>query len=132
MYDFSFDHECCYDGDEGISLPITIHTDKDSKIDLPAKLDTGSTYCIFQPEYAELLNLDLKAGEEEPIGTFTGSFVTYGHEINLKFLELEWSCVVYFSADKIPRNILGRNGFINKLKIALIDYEQRLFVSPAG
>jgi len=50
-------------------------------VDLLAKLDTGSTYCVFNRSCADLLRLDLYSGISQRIRTATGAFQTYGHEV---------------------------------------------------
>ena len=69
----------------------------------------------------------------ETIRTAKGTFTAYGHEIVIKFSNLEWEAVVYFAQDEsFPVSVLGRNGFLNKINIAIIDYDQLLYLKSYG
>lgn len=50
----------------------------ESATKLTAKVDTGSTDCIFARKHGEQLGLSIEEGERVQIGTATGSFSTYG------------------------------------------------------
>ncbi len=133
MHTLTFDEKINYpDNEQGINLDIVILNANDNPVSATVKLDTGSTFCIFQRRYAELLSIDVESGERETIRTAKGSFTAYGHEIIIKFSELEWEAVVYFAQDEsFPVSVLGRNGFLNKINIAIIDYEQLRYLKPA-
>lgn len=62
---------------------------------IEAKLDTGSKFCVFQPDHARLLGIDLESGTPERIRTATGSFPAYGHEVTLQVGDLQWNTAVY-------------------------------------
>ncbi|MFN2456065.1 MAG: hypothetical protein ABR577_17820 [Pyrinomonadaceae bacterium] len=71
------------------------------------KLNTGSTLCVFQRIYAELLGFDVERGTPQPIRTATGSFNSYGHELTITVGELEWQAIVYFAEDEsFPLNVV--------------------------
>lgn len=96
-----------------------------------AKLDTGSKFCVFQPSYARWLGLNLRSGVPERIRTATGSFTAYGHEVRLIIGDLDWSATVYFAEpEEFPINVVGRVGFLDHLRIGLLDYEQLLYLVP--
>lgn len=62
--------------------------------------------------------------------TATGSFMTFGHEIMISFNELEWQTMVFFAVEEFfPVNVIGRVGFLDRLRIALIDYDRELYFS---
>jgi hypothetical protein len=91
---------------------------------IDAKLDTGSKFCVFQPRYARLLQLDLENGIFEKIRTAAGSFPAYGHEVTLHVGDLQWDTTVYFAEpEDFPVNVVGRIGFLDHLQIGLVDYE---------
>ncbi len=47
----------------------------------------------------------------------------------MKIANLEWEATVYFVQDEhFPVSVLGRIGFLDRLQIGLIDYEQLLFI----
>ena len=76
---FPFLHS--YSGQDAISIPVTLMAAPSVHVDLLAKLDTGSTYYVFNRSFADLLRLDLYSGISQRIRTATGAFQTYGHEV---------------------------------------------------
>lgn len=115
---------------QGINLTVVLQRGNEPPISVETKLDTGSTFCIFQPQYAELLGLEIEKGEPEIVRAATEKFIVYGHELTLKIANLEWEATVYFVPDKLfPVSVLGRIGFLDRLKIGLIDYEQILYLN---
>ncbi len=130
MHTLTFDEKVKYaDDEQGINLDVIISKQTDKPVSATVKLDTGSTFCIFQRFYADLLGIEVEKGERENIRTAKGSFTAYGHEIVIKFSNLEWEAFVYFAQDEsFPISVIGRNGFLNKINIAIIDYEQLLYL----
>lgn len=57
----------------GISLTAILHHGQES-VECEARLDTGSSHCIFKRAHGELLGLDIKSTVAENIATVTGSF----------------------------------------------------------
>lgn len=113
-----------------ITLPIAISANSQDFYDVRAKLDSGSVFCVLQRHYARLLNLDLEAGIPQRIRTATGSFLAYGPEIMLSIEGIEWQATVYFAEDEyFPVNVVGRVGFLDRLRSGLVDYEQTLYLS---
>jgi hypothetical protein len=95
-----------------------------------AKLDTGASVCVFQRELGEALGLDVASGERMRIATVAGGFEAFGHEVRLAAVGVELDATIYFAADyNFPVNVLGRRGWIERLRIGLIDYDGQLFVS---
>ena len=92
-----------------------------------AKLDTGASFCIFRQGLGESLGLDVEAGHQERIGTATGQFLAYGHEVLLSALGFEFHVLVYFA--NIDRNVLGQRGWLEQVRIGLIHHDNDLFVS---
>ena len=120
------------DNQQGINLDVVLSLGATLPLAVSVKLDTGSTLCVFQRRYAEMLGLDVETGDLEVIRTATGKFIAYGHEVTLTVANLEWDATVYFAKDEnFPVNVVGRVGFIDRLKIGLNDYEQFLFLSSA-
>jgi hypothetical protein len=96
-----------------------------------AKVDTRSKFCVFQPRYAFILGFDLQTGVRQSIRTAAGSFIAYGHEVILTVSDIEWNAVVYFAEpENFPVNVLGRVGFLDQLRVGLVDYEQLFYISP--
>lgn len=56
--------------------------------------------------------------------------MTYGHEVTIAIEDIEWQAMIYFAVDEFfPVSVLGRTGFLDRLKIALIDYDQELYLN---
>ncbi|MDQ3256682.1 MAG: retropepsin-like domain-containing protein [Acidobacteriota bacterium] len=125
---FHFLHE--YDpGLEGITLNIEL-SHAQARTRVLAKLDTGASLCIFQREHGEALGLDIEHGAPQRIATATGSFLAYGHELMLTVPGLELNITAYFAGlHGFPRNVLGRRGWLDQVRIALIDYDGKLYLS---
>ena len=78
-YDISFEKLINYDpGKAGITLEVKLRLNQNSTI-VEAKVDTGSTHCIFERKHGEILGFEIEAGERQSVSTSTGSFLTFGH-----------------------------------------------------
>ncbi|MFN7949753.1 MAG: hypothetical protein U0Z53_30650 [Blastocatellia bacterium] len=125
-----FQQQVDYSSFDEITVPIRLFS-ATSFVRINAKLDTGSKFCVFQPGQADWLGLDLFSGIYERIRTAAGSFPAYGHEVTLAVGDLEWQTTVYFAEpEDFPINVVGRVGFLDHLRIGLVDYEQQLYLSP--
>lgn len=93
-------------------------------------MDTGAAHCIFERKYAEILGLDVESGLIQRFRTVTGSFGAYRHEVTIQTFGIEFSSVVFFAQNvAFSRNFLGRSGWLDRLRIAIIDYDRTLFLS---
>jgi len=129
-YQFSFSELISYKSSPDITLPIALYTDISFSVPIAAKLDCGSTFCVFQRKFGEMLGLDVESGISQRIGTATGSFRAYGHDVTLTTCGLEWQAVVFFAEPyTFYLNVVGRVGFLDHLRIALIDHDQELYLS---
>lgn len=118
--------------ESGIVVPISLIYGTDS-VDFEAKVDKGSEFCIFQRRQGERLGLDIESGTPLQMITAMGGFKTFGHTLVLSVLGIENEAVVYFAAEEsFHLNILGRNGWLNRVKLGLIDYEGKLLLSAYG
>ena len=129
MHTLTFEVLAKYDpGDKGITVPVELSCGLKIVMALP-KLDTGSSFCIFQRELGEELGLDIESGIPEQISTPTGSFLAYGHNVLMSALGFQWEVMVYFaSIPEFSRNVLGRYGWMQQLKLGIVDYEGKLYV----
>jgi len=99
-------------------------------VDVLAKIDTGSTFCLFERHHGEALHLDVAAGEEMWIRTLNGRFKVYGHEVSLAVFDVEHSAMVYFYEDyDFGRNVLGRRGWLDRVRLGLIDHDCELYLA---
>lgn len=116
-------------GAPGIDVPIILRNSQ-SEISLNAKLDTGSSHCFFQRVHGENLGLDIETGRCITVGIAVGSFLAYGHSITLCVGDFTFDVLAYFARDySVRRNVLGRQGFLNLVRLGLIDYDGRLYLS---
>jgi predicted aspartyl protease len=127
--EFQFAHDYARAVD-GIDVPIALSSGSQS-VEFLAKLDTGAASCVFERQYAEILGLHVESGRLQRFRTVTGSFAAYEHELTIRTLGIEFSAAVFFAEDvSFQRNVLGRSGWLNRLRVAIVDYERMLFVSP--
>ena len=113
----------------GITLPAGLRLG-DKKIEFEAKLDPGSSLCVFPRRYGERLGIEIESGEHQVIDTATGSFEVYGHWVTLSVLGYEYETLVYFARYyDFNRNILGRQGLLDRTRLGLVDYEGKIFLS---
>jgi hypothetical protein len=126
----SFSESLSYDaGKPGITVPVTLRLDR-AQVDCEAKVDTGASLCIFARSHGEQLGLDIADGLRQVIGTVTGSFVVYLHEVDFTVAGLEFSAFVAFAEDDtFRRDVLGRRGFLEQVTLGLVDYEGKLYLS---
>jgi hypothetical protein len=129
-YRLSFTELVNYDaGQTSITLPVTLSVSQ-ARVDCDAKVDTGSSNCIFARNLGEELGLDIESGLRLLFGTVTGTFVAYLHEVNLSLASFEFSGLIGFAKDKeFRRNVLGRRGFVEQIVLGLVDYEGKLYLS---
>lgn len=113
----------------GITLPVQINLEEETE-EFEAKLDTGSTFCIFRRAHGRSIGLDIETGLAVEVGTPTGSFRVFGHEIALKVLGLEFFSTIYFAeSEYFDRNVLGRTGFLDRVKLGVVEPEGKLYLS---
>ncbi len=129
-HQLNFSQVAEYDsGEPGINVKASLRLDQEP-IDFAAKIDTGSTNCIFTREIGEQLGLKIEDGLPKWIGTATGRFLTYEHEVTLSVLDFDFDILACFAADEqFQKNVLGRYGFLMQVKIGLVDYEGKLYLS---
>jgi hypothetical protein len=116
----------------GITLPVwLISGELETRVD--AKLDTGASHSIFARVHGENLGLDIESGEPLTVSTVRETFRVFGHELTVRFLGIEFYTKIYFAEDEFLRkSVLGRQGFFNRVKLGLIDYEGKLLLSAYG
>jgi hypothetical protein len=131
-YDFTFDELYDYSRSsprDGIPLSVTLSAGN-SAVHLTASLDTGASNCIFERGYGELLGLDVDAGEPLVFRTATSTFKAFGHAVPLSTRGCSLDVIVYFAAlEGFGRNVLGRHGWLNHVRLGLVDYECKMYLS---
>jgi hypothetical protein len=99
-------------------------------VSFPANVDTGSSHCLFERLHGELLELDIESGEPKRFATAIGGFAAFGHVITIETLSLRFESMVYFFEDPaITKNLLGRIGWLDRLRFGLIDHDQTIYLA---
>ena len=128
-YQLTFDLLQMYEiGKAGINVPVRLSHGL-QVVEVDAKLDTGSTFCLFERLIGDDLGFEIEKGMSESIGTPMGAFTAFGHFVTLAVNVLEFEVMVYFARDyAFNRNVLGRTGFLDRVLIGLNDYAGRLYL----
>jgi hypothetical protein len=129
-YRLEFEKLLQYDvGENGITVNTTLKL-SDKSVSFPAKIDTGSSICIFERKYGEQLGFEIENGLFQKVGTATGIFIAYGFRVILQIEDFQFDSLVYFAKEEsFNRNVLGRHGWLELVRIGIIDYEGKLFLS---
>ena len=86
---------------------------------------------IFSREIGEDLGIDIESGLPRELKTINGISTAYGHEVTLQTLGLTFYTVARFAKDtNLPRNLLGRQGWLRLVRLAVVDYDEELYLSP--
>jgi len=133
MYQLEFTTAYSYGSDrEGISVPVLLKSGE-NMVPIAASIDTGATFCIFRNELAEALGLDFANAAPKRFCTATGTFEAFGHDVEITVLGVTTFSTVYFFADaSINKNVLGRVGWLDRVRLALVDHDSTLYVAPYG
>jgi len=116
--------------DGGISLPVFLGNGA-VRVKLFAQVDTGASHCLFERRLGELLDLDEEAADPMAFRTATSRVEAFGHLLTIETLSLNFESVVYFFADeRINKNLLGRLGWLDRIRLGLIDHDGALYVAP--
>ncbi len=129
MQSLNFNTEYDYSAAEAIRIPVTLRHGNDEAL-IKAYIDTGSGSCIFKRGHAEMLGLNVESGHPLRFDTATGSFDAYGHMLTLETLGYSFDVTVYFAAhEAFTRNVLGRRGWLDQLRLGIVEYESKLYLS---
>jgi len=130
MPELSFDVTHIYDSTDGVRIPLVISCGG-KEVQTRGYVDCGAEACIFSNEIGRMLNIDIEAGEPKSFGPASGGTLhTYGHMATIEFLGITLESIVYFA--KYPglrRNLLGRNGWLSKLRFGLVESDSAVFLS---
>lgn len=117
------------DDEDGITLRVVLASGQFS-VDAFAKVDTGAAVCLFSHEIGLRLRLDIESGTPIQLGSLSGTLDAFGHEVTMKTGSLTFHTTVYFAKDPgLPRNFLGRQGWLRNIRLGVIDYENLLYLS---
>ena len=129
-YDLRFNRRLSYDSHAGgIAVPAVLKSGRNT-VELLAHVDTGASDCLFEREFAEALDLRVEDGVRKTYSTANSRFNAYGHDVTLEVLGVETHTVVYFFAEPdIVRNVLGRRGFLDRVRIGIVEHDQMLYLA---
>jgi len=104
-YELEFEKLVNFDTNKiGISVNVELRLGLEL-VTFEAKIDTGASFCIFAREYAEKLGVRVEEG-----------FI--------------FDSQVFFAADEnFHTNVLGRHGWLDRVIIAINDYDGKLYLS---
>ena len=131
MYQLEFTRVHDYSSDDqGIIIPAVLRSGP-NHVPVAASLDTGAWFCVFRTEVAEALGLDLTSGSHKGFRTANSGFEAFGHEVELTALGVVTHALVYFFADPmINKNVLGRIGWLDRVRLGLIHHDSRIYLAP--
>jgi hypothetical protein len=126
----AFDFKYAYkDSSDGIALE-TILVYGERRIQTEAKVDCGAECCVFRHEDGLNLGIDIFSGIPKRMGSLTGTLDTFGHEVTIQVEDIIVHSTVYFAKyPNLSRNLLGRKGWIRKLRFGLVDYDNTIYLS---
>lgn len=129
-YTLSFRTKHDYDTTKiGITIPVEL-TVGTNVVQVDAKLDTGANFCIFERAYGAMLGLDVESGTKTLVSTANSTFHVFGHWLTMTALGMQFDVMVYFAAhEDIRRSVLGRRGFIDQLRLCLIEHDGEFYIS---
>ena len=94
-------------------------------------MDTGASFCVFGTEIAEALGLDLTSGIRKRFRTANSGFEAYGHEVELIVFGVATQSTVYFFTDPIiDKNVLGRIGWLDRVRLGLVHHDNKFYLAP--
>jgi hypothetical protein len=112
-----------------ITLPVLLGY-RDSRFETEAKVDPGSEVCLFSHEIGVKLAIPVFDGLPKTLDSLGGPLEAFGHEVTLQTCGYNFTSFAYFA--KYPglrRNLLGRQGWLRRLRIAIVDYDNLLYLS---
>jgi len=96
-----------------------------------AYLDTGSSNCLFERRHGEDLKLKIEAGDSRVFRSVTGGADAFGHIVELEVHGLKVESMVHFFGDeRISKNLLGRIGWLDRIRLGLVDHDGALYLAP--
>ena len=130
MPQLAFTRTHSYSGrDTSITVPVVLRSGA-LFADLFASIDTGAAHCLFENAYAAQLGLDLTSGVLTRFQTANSIFDAYGHEVEIDVLGIVNHSLIYFFAEPtIRKNVLGRSGWLDRVRLGLVDHDRELYLA---
>lgn len=115
--------------DSSTAVPVVLRSGAQFA-DLVASVDAGASNCLFENAHATQLGLDLRSGVLTRFQKATSNFDAYGHEIEIDVLGIVTHSLVYFFADALIRkNVLGRGGWLDRVRLGLVDHDRTILLA---
>ena len=113
-------------------MPVVLRSGV-KQVRLAASVDTGASFCLFGAEIAEALGLSLESGIHTRFRTANSGFEAFGHEVELNVLGVVTNSMVYFFADPmIDKNVLGRIGWLDRVRLGLVHHDGKVYLAAYG
>lgn len=129
-YQVEYQHKARY---KSLAYGITIETILRSgglETSCDAKVDTGAEVCLFERSVADTLDIEVESGYRERFSTLAGGVIGYAHPIELETVGLRFQTYVYFAESySVRRSLLGRQGWLQLVRLGLDDYHSELYLS---
>ncbi|MDZ7289686.1 MAG: retroviral-like aspartic protease family protein [candidate division KSB1 bacterium] len=94
-------------------------------------IDSGSTFSIFSRVLADELGIEVVQGRAQRLTTLGGTLLAYAHEIGIEITpDLRYKTEVLFTEYPVPRNLLGHNGFLDRVAVALRSKYGFIYLNP--
>lgn len=123
IYDYSGD-------EESVVVPVTLRSGV-RQVRLAASIDTGASFCLFGAEIAEALGLTLDRGVRTRFRTANSGFEAFGHEVEIGVLGVATNAMVYFFSDPmIDKNVIGRTGWLDRVRLGLVHHDSKVYLAP--
>ena len=131
MYQLEFTTAHSYGSERvGFSVPVILKHGENS-VRLAASIDTGATFCLFRNELAEVLGLEPATGMLKRFRTANSSFEAFGQEVEISLLGITTFSTVYLFADPaINKNVLGRVGWLDRVRLGLVEHGATIYLAP--
>lgn len=128
-FDLTFSESISYpDTDGGIPLYVVLSRGG-LRATAEAVVDSGGSVCLFSRELGVSLGLDIETGIPKRLDSLGGPIDSFEHEVTLETAGLAFQSVVYFAKyPNLPRNILGRQGWLRNIKLGIVDYENMMYL----
>jgi len=112
----------------GITIPCVLERNG-RLVEVDAKVDPGSEFCLFNREAADELGIEVEDGYAIRLNTLTGNLTAYAHSVTLRTLGINFeSLVLFHPAYDTRRNLLGRVGWLNNLHLALTMDDETIYL----
>jgi len=114
----------------GITLRAKLISDA-VECEADAKFDPGAHVCLFSREIGEFLGLDVERGLPITLGSSISpsKLNAFGHEVTLQIGSISFPLTVYFSRNYGMMNFIGRQGWLPRMVVGIVDYEQKMYLA---